>query len=139
MLRNTRFGLEFVENMPSTLEPATLYVSIRYRVTAHLCMCGCGEKVVNPLRPDRWALSYDGEAVSLSPSVGNSGLPCKSHYWLTHNAVRWLPPMTVEQSERAFQADGWMPDSRSERTQADQPVSGLWRRVWRSVMARRRT
>jgi hypothetical protein len=43
-------------------------------------MCGCGKKVVLPLHPTHGKLTYDGETVSLSPSVGNWSFPCESHY-----------------------------------------------------------
>ena len=32
---------------------------------------------------------YDGEAISLKPSVGNWSFDCKSHYWITNNEVKW--------------------------------------------------
>jgi len=130
--RATTAGFEFVEFMPTTLRSGTIYISTRFRTTAHLCLCGCGEKVVNPLRPDRWSLSFDGSTISLSPSVGNSGLPCKSHYWIKQNRVRWLPPMTDQQSAHAFARDGWTHDEsvESSRPSRNRPMS-WWRRVLR--------
>lgn len=97
MDRNDAVTFEFVEAMPKLLDPARIYISIRYRTTAHLCMCGCGEKVVHPLRPNRWSLTYDGVAVTLHPSIGNDGLACRSHYWIRANQVKWCPPLTDEQ------------------------------------------
>ena len=35
------------------------------------CCCGCGEEVVTPFSPAQWQMSFDGEAVSLHPSIGN--------------------------------------------------------------------
>ena len=32
---------------------------------------------------------YNGEAISLKPSVGNWSFDCKSHYWITNNEVEW--------------------------------------------------
>lgn len=108
---------EFVEQMPADLRPDRLYISIRYRTTAHLCMCGCGEKVVNPIRPNRWSLTFDGKSVSLNPSVGNSGLPCNSHYWIEGGWVRMLAPMTYEQTTKAKGRDGWTTIDSSEPTE----------------------
>lgn len=46
------------------------------------------------LAPERWHLSYDGEFLSLNPSIGNSRLHCRSHYWIRRNKVVWCRPMT---------------------------------------------
>jgi hypothetical protein len=129
-------GVEFVASIPRDLQIATLYVSIRYRTTAHLCLCGCGEKVVNPLRPNRWSLTYDGSTASLSPSVGNIGLPCRSHYWISRNEVRWLPPMTAGQAEHGRRRDKW-PDVGAERAHKVQQHASWWRRAFRGRNARR--
>lgn len=81
----------FVEEIPSDLTAGTLYISIEYTTAVHLCCCGCGAEVVTPLHPTRWTLAYDGETVSLDPSVGSWGLPCQSHYFIKRNRVRWAP------------------------------------------------
>lgn len=129
MPKATRVDFHFVEEMPTELDDATVYISIPYRMTAHMCLCGCGEKVVNPLRPNRWSLSYDGATISLDPSVGNSGIACKTHYWIRRNGVRWLPPMTERQSADAFELDGWH-DEVAEEVPAvrsgGQPRRGGW-------------
>ncbi len=72
---------EFVEFIPCELEEGVLYISIPYTTAVHNCCCGCGNRVVTPLTPADWKLSYDGEAVWLSPSIGNWNFPCQSHYW----------------------------------------------------------
>ncbi|MFH9405198.1 DUF6527 family protein [Streptomyces sp. NPDC017638] len=60
-----------------------------YRTCGHLCCCGCGEEVVTPLSPAQWSLTYDGESVSLTPSIGNWSLSCRSHYWIRAGRVHW--------------------------------------------------
>ena len=52
-------------------------------------MCGCGNKVVTPLSPTDWELSFNGKTVSLSPSIGNWNFECKSHYWIIKNSVKY--------------------------------------------------
>lgn len=79
-----------VEFIPERLNEGVLYISRRYRTASHLCCCGCHREVVTPLNPAKWNLieNPDG-SVTLSPSVGNWGFPCKSHYLVIKNRVRW--------------------------------------------------
>ena len=79
----------FIDTIPEQLKEGRLYVSLRYRTVTHLCACGCGVEVNTPLHPTGWKISYDGIALSLSPSVGNWGEDCRSHYLIERNAVRW--------------------------------------------------
>ena len=79
---------EFGEFLPEKLTEGVLYISIPYATTAHACACGCGQQVVAPLSPTDWRLIFDGETVSLEPSIGNWSFPCQSHYWIEHNRVR---------------------------------------------------
>lgn len=85
---------EFVEFIPVELQPGTIYISIRFGTAVHLCVCGCGSKVVTPLRPTDWKLIFDGKTVSLDPSIGNWSFQCQSHYWIQNNKVRWAPRWT---------------------------------------------
>jgi hypothetical protein len=103
--RRVRFEHRFVDGAPPTLEPGVVYISIRHKSVLHLCACGCGHEVVTPLAPHRWQLTFDGETVSLEPSVGNSVLPCRSHYFITNNEVDWHRPMTDIGIERARRRD----------------------------------
>jgi hypothetical protein len=99
---------EFVEFVPELLEPGVLYVSIPYATASHLCACGCGQKVVTPIRRTDWTLAWDGEAVSLYPSIGNWGLPCRSHYWIRAGgriewAGEWSEGMIAAARKRGIQ------------------------------------
>lgn len=82
-------AVKFVEQIPDTLKHATLYVSEPYRTAIHLCACGCGSETVTPLGDGGWTLSVDGQAATLSPSIGNFSFPCRSHYWIRNGAVEW--------------------------------------------------
>jgi Family of unknown function (DUF6527) len=96
-MRRTSITHEFVEYIPAELAEAVLYISITYRTTVHRCACGCGNKVVTPISPADWQLLYDGDAVSLTPSIGSWGFPCRSHYWIRSNQVRWSGVWTDDQ------------------------------------------
>lgn len=80
---------EFVEHMPERLEDGVLYVSVPFRTVLHSCACGCGAEVVTPLGPAEWSFTYDGETISIAPSVGNWSLACRSHYVIDRSRVRW--------------------------------------------------
>ena len=90
----------FVELMPPVLEPGLLYISTEYRVTKHLCASGCGQPIALPLHPGQWRFTYDGEHVSLAPSVGNASLPCRAHYWIQDSQVVWAAPLTSKDARR---------------------------------------
>lgn len=88
---------EFVDRIPAERKERTLYVSIPFATAVHNCMCGCGAKIVTPLSPPQWKLTFDGDTVSLWPSIGNSGLACRSHYVIEGNKVHWAPTWTDNQ------------------------------------------
>lgn len=90
---------QFVDQIPTQLQDGVLYVSIPYATVVHRCLCGCGTEVVTPLTPTDWSLTFDGETVSLDPSVGNWSFPCRSHYWITGNRVRWAPSWSKHEIE----------------------------------------
>lgn len=94
MTRLSRVTHKFVDTIPRDLEDATLYVSIEYATAVHKCCCGCGREVVTPLTPTDWILTFDGETVSLYPSIGNWSYPCQSHYWIERGQVRWARKWT---------------------------------------------
>jgi len=99
-MRTNTFAPEFVEYIPGQLADGVLYVSIPYCTAVHRCACGCGNKVVTPISPADWQILFDGEALSLFPSVGNWGFPCNAHYWIRSNQVLWAKPWTAEQIAR---------------------------------------
>jgi integrase len=133
---------EFVEFMPADLQEGVLYISIPYGTVIHLCCSGCGQKVVTPLRPTDWSLIYDGEAVSLSPSIGNWGFDCQSHYWIKRNRVVPAPRWSRERIEAGrgrdrsakerFFAERNGPELPGPTREATHRPKRWWRRIWRS-------
>lgn len=105
--RPIRLQHEFIEHAPESLEPDVLYVSIRFATVLHLCCCGCGREVVTPLSPVGWQMWFDGESVSLQPSIGNWSFPCQSHYFIRRNQVQWALRWSAEEiaAGRAFDRD----------------------------------
>jgi len=95
----------FVEAFPEPLEPGILYVSMEYGSVAHSCCCGCGEEIVTPLTPTDWNIMYNGETISLHPSVGSWTLPCRSHYVIRENKVIVAPPWSERQVDAERKRD----------------------------------
>lgn len=110
----------FVDEVPDDLESGVLYVSLEHASMIHLCACGCGSEVVLPLTPEDWRITYDGENVSVSPSVGNWSLPCRSHYYVRAGAVVWAGDWSEEKIRRGRDADL---KRKAHRYGADEPQS----------------
>ena len=90
MSKQLKLEHRFVTVIPDTMEPRTLYVSLAYATAVHSCACGGGQEVVTPLSPRDWSVVFDGETVSLTPSIGNWSFPCRSHYWVPKGKVVWI-------------------------------------------------
>jgi hypothetical protein len=96
---------EFVEYVPRELKDGVMYVSIRFATVIHKCCCGCGQQVVTPLSPSQWTLIFDGQSISLHPSIGNWSFPCRSHYWIRQNKVIWARRWSAKQIVAAQRQD----------------------------------
>jgi hypothetical protein len=96
---------EFVQFIPDQLKEGVLYVSVEFATVAHKCCCGCGEEVVTPLSRTDWKLIFDGETISLDPSIGNWGFKCRSHYWIRRNRAIRARQWTKEEIELGRRAD----------------------------------
>ena len=94
-MKQRTYTFQFFEFIPKVLEEGVLYVSMTYATASHLCFCGCGMKVVTPFSPTDWRLSFNGDALSLDPSIGNWSYPCRSHYILRGNQVIWAGPISM--------------------------------------------
>lgn len=104
-MRHRTLEHRFVRNVPRELEPGVLYVSMEYATAVHSCCCGCGERVVTPFTPTDWSMEFDGESVSLSPSVGNWNQACRSHYVIRRNHVIEAGPWSAARVEAERRRD----------------------------------
>lgn len=96
---------QFVTNAPRELGSGILYVSMEYCTMLHLCACGCGRKVVTPLSPNDWNLTYNGKSITVRPSIGSWSLPCQSHYVIKNSKIVWAGQWSDEQIKRGRQRD----------------------------------
>ena len=104
-MKRQTYTFQFVEFMPKVLDEGVLYVSMTYATASHRCFCGCGMKVVTPLSPTDWRLTFDGDSLSLYPSIGNWSYPCRSHYILRGNRIVWAEPMSSDDIQAIRYAD----------------------------------
>src|SRR4051812_23143200 len=117
---------QFVEYIPETLEAGTIYVSMRFATAVHRCCCGCGNEVVTPLAPTDWQLSFDGETISLDPSIGNWNFPCQSHYFITRNRVEWARTWTKHEIDAGRARD--RANKEEEHTES-KPRERFWQKL----------
>lgn len=97
MIHHTRLEHRFVHHIPESLEPGILYVSMDYATAVHSCCCGCGSEVVTPFTPTDWKMTFDGQTISLAPSIGNWKIRCRSHYVVNRSDVIDAGPWTDEE------------------------------------------
>lgn len=90
------FSPRFVDLIPEKVDERVIYISMEYATAIHKCPCGCGSEVVTAFSPTDWSLEFDGESISLEPSIGNWNFPCRSHYYIKRGKVRWAASMSQE-------------------------------------------
>ncbi|GGD84553.1 hypothetical protein GCM10011515_00350 [Tsuneonella deserti] len=90
---------KFVKAFPDKLDEGILYVSVEFSTAAHRCFCGCGSEVYTRFSPRDWSMKFNGEVVSINPSIGNWSFPCQSHYILDGGRVHWADKWSRERIE----------------------------------------
>ena len=96
---------QYVEFIPRELGDGVLYISHQFQTASHLCCCGCGTKIVTPLRETEYTLVERDGLVFLRPSIGNWNHTCQSHYFITGNKVVWATKMSQDQIRRGRMHD----------------------------------
>ena len=123
----------FVEYIPSdaeSLQIGSLYISMKFGMVVHRCPCGCGQLSEFMLDPIRYHLEYDGDAVSFSPSISNSNLRCRSHYWIRANQIQWCSPLDDRSIEKARKRETDSAVAYHRTTKANTPRQiSLWARL----------
>jgi len=99
------FRLERVHYIPETLESGVLYMAAEFDIAVHLCACGCATKVTTPLGLAEWQITPTATGPSLSPSIGNWQLPCRSHYFITAGKTRWAGQWSDERVQAGRDAE----------------------------------
>lgn len=93
---------QFLPGQPVDMEEGILYITEVYKTSKHLCPCGCKSLIVLPLN---CSMGWDyvrevvtqnativDNLVTLEPSIGNFQIPCKSHYYIVKNEIKWCEP-----------------------------------------------
>lgn len=115
----------FVRTVPRELDPGVLYISMDYATAVHSCCCGCGERVVTPFTPTDWRMTFDGDTVSISPSVGNWNQKCRSHYVIQRGRVLEAGPWSNAQVEAERYRDKKAKAAYYAQAQTDQSIGGI--------------
>lgn len=87
---------KFARAFPERLDEGVLYISVEFATAAHRCFCGCGSEVYTRFSPTDWSMKFDGQTVTINPSIGNWSFPCQSHYILANGRVRWADKWSRE-------------------------------------------
>jgi len=132
-MRQDAYIPEFVEAVPEALREGRLYISKRFKTASHLCACGCGSRVVTPLKPAKWQLTQRGDLVSLSPSIGRWQLPCKSHYWIRDNRVIWSRAFTEAEMQAVLDRDTRALHAYHAAQAKRRTLGSFIGRLWRSL------
>ena len=104
---------------------------------------------MTPLSPTDWKLIFDGESISLDPSIGNRSFARKSHYWIRRNKVRWDDRWSQDEidavrfherlvKENYYASEKQNATSRAGKAPKDQPAQvkagksrrGFWWKPW---------
>ena len=141
-MHTQRLESYFCMHIPKFLKPGLLYVSMEYATAAHSCCCGCGEEVVTPFTPTDWEMTFNGETISLWPSIGNWTLPCRSHYVVRKGVVfkagSWTDKQILVERQRDRDAKQGYYESLSKSTLGKDELNdtkensygqSLWQRV----------
>lgn len=80
----------FVDEMPSLYEPNKVYISEKYNVSKHICLCGCETMVVMPITGGQWwtLVKESNGKISFIGSVLQH--PCEAHYIITNNVANFV-------------------------------------------------
>lgn len=125
----------FVSAFPDQLESGVLYVAPEFATMTHLCCCGCRQEVVTPLSPKDWKIIFDGETISVSPSIGSWSLPCRSHYIIRQGRIVWAGQWTQEQIAEGrrrnlrLKRDANVPIEPAITENSEPQPLGLWVRI----------
>ena len=80
-----------VDKLPDDrdMDQGKLYIDDHHQLAAHLCCCGCGERVLMSIGPLGWKYSEEDGKPTFSPAIGGFGFPCRSNYFIRKGEVVW--------------------------------------------------
>ena len=123
---------KFVEFIPAEgkdLIPRVMYISMKHNTVVHRCPCGCGGLSEFMLNPIRFHMEYDGRSVTFDPSIGNSNLQCRSHYWIRRNQIHWCAPKKDWETKQAQRRElsSALEVRRTEEFNRSKGIGKLWK------------
>jgi hypothetical protein len=82
-----------------------------------------GSGFLGVVDPGDWKLVFDGETISLSPSVGSWNLSCLSHYWIRRNRILWAPRWSEARVQRARNHERALEERSPETGESDAVIT----------------
>ncbi len=135
--RSDSFRLATVEAIPRQLDSWVLYHAPEYSTAVHSCPCGCGSRIVTPLKAGFWSLTVDTNGQpTLDPSIGAYDYGCGSHYWIIHGTVAWGGSISTERLELLRQSQHALRDALNTSppgTSVRATAARLWERLTRLI------
>jgi len=107
-----------------------------------------GEQVITPFTPTDWKLTFDGETVSLWPSIGNWNFSCRSHYIIRHSRIvsadpwdddhiRWGRRRDKKKKEQYYSGAKIAAGGQNLNEKPKAQELGLWDRFKKKIRKRR--
>jgi len=94
ILLGRRYRVERCEDVPDSLDPASIYVVGEAHHDWHLvmtCPCGCNAVIFLNLLPETrpcWTYKITKGNISIHPSVWRTA-GCRSHFWVREGRIQW--------------------------------------------------
>ena len=117
----------FVESIPPGRPPAGEFlISIKYGMGVLRCPCGCGNTMDVNIEPHRWSIKWDGEHISVCPSISSDWMGCRSHYWVRRNRIVWGYPISRTAEEKKEKEEA---KARERIYKPKSFVGNIWRKM----------
>ena len=75
--------------LKENMEFGKLYISLEYKSTSHLCLCGCGTECHLPINSNGWNFEDKEGKITMNPSILQR-FKCRSHYIIKNGYANFV-------------------------------------------------